>query len=219
MFDRWIVKPQEQLEQLSRLFHAANRQFGGGLGGLGGLLGGELLLLNYDLYITLKGMEAWLIDWVTHVLICFCLAVFCCCQRLLPSCSKRFDRWEWWDRWQPGGWGNQCLGGAGYLQGSSFHFWSFFPNGYLVIMVILAIMVNLGPRLHFGHHGKSWSLLISGYHGFVGHHVYLGQHGYLIEQAIQQWMANGGVENLIMQVLKSLKYLCIFLKPIFMRVL
>ena len=39
-----IVKPQEQLEELSRLFHAANRQFGGGLGGLGGLLGGELLV-------------------------------------------------------------------------------------------------------------------------------------------------------------------------------
>ena len=38
-------KAQEQLEQLSRLFHAAVRQFGGGLGGLGelgGLLGGEL---------------------------------------------------------------------------------------------------------------------------------------------------------------------------------
>merc|ERR1712192_222809 len=31
---------KEQLEELSRLFHAANRQFGGGLGGLGGLLGG-----------------------------------------------------------------------------------------------------------------------------------------------------------------------------------
>ena len=28
----------------------------------------------------------------------------------------------------------------------------------------------------------------------------LGRHVYLIEQAIQQWMANGGVENLIMQV-------------------
>ena len=34
-------KTQEMLEQLSRLFHAANRQFGG-LGELGGLLGGQL---------------------------------------------------------------------------------------------------------------------------------------------------------------------------------
>merc|ERR1712156_744843 len=30
-----------QLDQLSRLFHAAERQFGGNLGGLGGLLGGS----------------------------------------------------------------------------------------------------------------------------------------------------------------------------------
>ena len=43
-FERRMLKPQERLEQLSRLFHAANRQFGGGLGGLGGLLGGELLV-------------------------------------------------------------------------------------------------------------------------------------------------------------------------------
>jgi len=32
---------RDQLEQLSRLFHAAERQFGGNLGGLGGLLGGS----------------------------------------------------------------------------------------------------------------------------------------------------------------------------------
>ena len=44
-----MLKPQERLEQLSRLFHAANRQFGGGLGGLGGLLGGELLVNLFSL--------------------------------------------------------------------------------------------------------------------------------------------------------------------------
>ena len=37
---------QEQLEQLARLFRAADRQFGGGLGGLGGLLGGWLLMMR-----------------------------------------------------------------------------------------------------------------------------------------------------------------------------
>ena len=41
----------------------------------------------------------------------------------------------------------------------------------------------------------------NGHHGHLGHYGYNGHHGHLVEQAIQQWIDNGGVENLIMQVL------------------
>ena len=66
------------LEQLSRLFHAANRQFGG-LGELGGLLGGQLSSNHLNMKIAYYGQNDSFNERVTYISGC---AFTCVC--LLP---------------------------------------------------------------------------------------------------------------------------------------
>ena len=66
---------------------------------------------------------------------------------------------------------------------------------HLLSLVILLIMVILVSWVQNGH----------GFGNVSYHVVMVIMVIWLSIQAIQQWIDNGGVENLIMQVLKSLK--------------
>ena len=93
-----------------------------------------------------------------------------------------FARWQWWD-WQLGGRSNKWTGGAGELILGNIIFFSswyitstYHPDGIYVSMMVNTIFTF-------------YSFFLSPMFILFGH------------QAIQQWISNGGIENLIMQVL------------------